>query len=150
MSFFLSDAPASTAQGCVGSESVAPTGYPVEAIPPRPERPEWDFRKHRTQIQTQILHSWSKQFHRIPFFAASPPKRLCTEHPPRSSTCQSFLPSGGSSPYQNESAYIPRPNPTTISNQRMVTRLRLLSPHEPTPLLNLVCLPPLHLCRPRF
>jgi len=31
--------------------------HPFEAIPPRPERPEWDFREHRTQIQTQILQN---------------------------------------------------------------------------------------------
>ena len=59
MSFFLSDAEIDrTGGGPI--EGVAPTGYPVEAIPPRPERPGWDFGKHRTQIQTQILHSWSE------------------------------------------------------------------------------------------
>lgn len=76
----------------------------------------------------------------IPFFAAPSPKRLCTEHPPRSLTCQSYLLSGGSNPYQNESAYILRPNTTTISNERMVTRL------SPPP-LNTDRLPPPH---PRF
>jgi len=121
--------------------------HPFEAIPPRPERPEWGFQ--RTSYTNPNANP-PKQFHRIPFFATSPPKWLCTEHPPRSLTCQSSLPPGGSNPCQNESVYTLHPNPTTISSGRTVTRPRPPSSREPPLLLNPVCLPPLHLCEPRF
>ena len=42
-----------------------------EAIPPHPERPEWDFREHRTNANPPFL---VKTFRQIPLFVAPSPK----------------------------------------------------------------------------